>query len=56
MLLNRQLLDEGQPLPEQNEQNKVIVRRYFGDFLNGARVDAVDEIMTQDCVFTAPVI
>ena len=39
-----------------SEQNKAVVRRYFQELLNGARADVVDEIMTQDCVFTAPVL
>jgi steroid delta-isomerase-like uncharacterized protein len=34
---------------------KDVVRRYFVDLMNDQRLDAVDEIMTQDCAFRAPV-
>jgi steroid delta-isomerase-like uncharacterized protein len=35
--------------------SKDVVRRYFEDLMNGHRLDAVDEIMTQDCALWAPV-
>lgn len=39
-----------------SEDNKRLARRYFDDLLNEGRIEAVDEIMSEDCVLSAPVL
>jgi ketosteroid isomerase-like protein len=36
------------------EPNKALVRRYFDDIMNGGNLDAIDELIASDCVFTIP--
>ena len=39
-----------------SEANKTVVRRYFEDLLNGMNPEAVDELIADNCVLTAPVL
>ena len=36
------------------EQNKALARRYYGDIMNGGRLDVIDELTTPDFFFSIP--